>query len=202
MTSKKHLLVALSAALCLPASLSADEVTEQLETAQKAYESGELRSAVEALNFAVAKIQEQITERLLTLLPEPLDGWQADASESQSGGVAAMITGTSLSRRYFRTDGAEVTLNLMADSPMLPMLTMALSMPFVMQANEGMKTYMFKGHRGTIEHKAGTDEFEISLLIGNRLLVQGNGRGIPDEKPVEAYLEALDLEAVEEALTN
>ena len=203
MTTKTHTILALAAALSLSAGpLAADEVTDQLETAKKAYESGELKSAVEALNFAVAKIQEQMTGKLLTLLPEPLAGWQADPPAAQSGGMAAMITGTALSRRYFREDGAEVTLNLMADSPLLPMLTMALSMPFMMQANDGMKTYQLKGHRGTIEHKEGTSEYEISLLVGSRLLVQGSGKGIADQKLLEQYLETLDLDAIQKSLTN
>ncbi len=198
----KRTLLALAVALSVTTAVSADEVTDQLETGKKAYEAGELRSAVEALNFAVAKIQEQMTARLLTLLPEPLPGWQADPAASQSGGMAAMITGTALSRRYFREDGAEVTLNLMADSPLLPMLTMALSMPFMMQANDGMKTYQLKGHRGTIEHKDGTSEYEINLLVGSRLLVQGSGKGLGDQKALEQYLEALDLDAIQKSLTN
>ncbi len=67
--------------------------------------SGDLRGAVDTLNFAVAAIQEQITQGLLKLLQEPIAGWQADPAESESGGLATMITGTNLSRRYFRDDG-------------------------------------------------------------------------------------------------
>jgi hypothetical protein len=192
----------LAAALSLSGAVMADDVTDQLESAKKAYESGELRTAVETLNFAIAKIQEQMTAGLLKLLPEPLAGWQADAGESQSGGMAAMITGTTLSRRYFREDGAEVTLSLMADSPMMPMLTMAMSMPFMMQANQDMKTYALKGNRGMLEHAADSDAYEITLMVGNRLVIQGKGSKLQDSKAVEQYLEALDLDAIQKALTN
>nr|WP_157174606.1 hypothetical protein [Thiocystis violascens] len=198
----RHTLLALAAALTLSGAVRADDVTDQLESATKAYESGELRTAVETLNFAIAKIQEQMTVGLLKLLPEPLAGWQADSGESQSGGMAAMITGTTLSRRYFREDGAEVTLSLMADSPMMPMLTMAMSMPFVMQANQDMKTYSLKGNRGMLEHAADSDAYEITVMVGNRLVIQGKGSGLQDPKAVEQYLETLDLDAIQKALTN
>jgi hypothetical protein len=144
----------LVAALCLTGSIQADEVSDQIEAARKAYESGELRSAIETLNFAVNKIQEQMTANLVKLLPEPLPGWTADEPRSQAGGIAAVITGTTLTRSYRREDGAEITLRLMADSPLMPMLTMAMSMPFVMQNNPDMKTYSFKGYRGMLEHAA------------------------------------------------
>ncbi|WP_295408717.1 hypothetical protein [uncultured Thiocystis sp.] len=202
MTTHRDTLLALAAALSLSGAVMADDVTDQLESAKKAYESGELRTAVETLNFAIAKIQEQMTAGLLKLLPEPLAGWQADAGESQSGGMAAMITGTTLSRRYFREDGAEVTLSLMADSPMMPMLTMAMSMPFMMQANQDMKTYALKGNRGMLEHAADSDAYEITLMVGNRLVIQGKGSKLQDSKAVEQYLEALDLDAIQKALTN
>ena len=97
------------AALLGASNVQADEVTEQIDAARAAYDSGELRNALQTLQFAEAKIQEQITDRVLTLLPPPLDGWDADAATPESGGMmAAMITGTTISRRYFKQDGAEV----------------------------------------------------------------------------------------------
>ena len=199
MSSTHRIALTLAAALTVAQPVVGDEVTDQLDTARKAYESGELRSAVDTLNFAIAKIQEQVTARLLTLLPEPLPGWQADAAQSESGGLAAMITGTNLNRRYYRPDGAEVRLSLMADSPLLPMLTMFLSSPFMMQADPGTKPYSLKGQRGLLKHSPDSTEYEASLMVGNRILVQGKGTGLPDEKAVQQYLEALDLEAIQKA---
>lgn len=203
MTTQKTAVAALAITLTLAGVSRADEVSDQIDAAKKAYEAGELRTAVDTLNFAVAKIQEQMTANLLKLLPEPLAGWTADAPESQSGGMAAMITGTTLSRRYTRTDdGAEVTINLMADSPMMPMLTMAMSMPLVMQSNQDMKTYSYKGNRGMVEHAADSTDYEVTLMVGNRLVIQGQGSKLSDTKPIEAYLDQLDLDAIQAALTK
>ncbi|QVL50462.1 MAG: hypothetical protein KFB96_08570 [Thiocapsa sp.] len=196
--------LALAAGLALTLNTaSADEVTDQLDAAKQAYEAGELRTAAETLNGAVEAIHAQITAGLLTLFPPPLDGWVADEAQAQSaGGLASMLTGTHLSRRYVREDNAEVTLTLMADSPMMPMLTMAISMPFMMQANEDLKTYSLKGERGMMEHSPGSQTYKVTLMVGNRLLVQGEGSGLTEAAPLEQYLQALDLEAIQSALTD
>ncbi|MFB1486624.1 MULTISPECIES: hypothetical protein [unclassified Thiocapsa] len=195
--------LALAAGLALTLNTaSADEVTDQLDAAKQAYEAGELRTAAETLNSALEAIRTQITAELLKLFPSPLEGWTADEAQSQSGGLASMLTGTHLSRRYVRDDGAEVTLILMADSPMMPMLTMAISMPFMMQANEDLKSFSLKGERGMMEHTPGTQTYKVTLMVGNRLLVQGEGSGLTDAAPLEQYLQALDLEAIQSALTD
>ncbi len=190
----------LTAALAAPAL--ADEVTDQLNTARKAYESGELRSAVQTLQFAVASIQEKINLSLLELLPEPLEGWNADEPQAQSGGMAAMIAGTNLSRRYYRDDGAEVDISITADSPLLSMMTMMLSNPMLMQTDPGTRVYTHGGQRGMIKHEKDSDVWEISLMVGGKIMIQVTGRGIKDQQDVEAYLEAIDLAAIEKTFSG
>ncbi|WP_295383983.1 hypothetical protein [uncultured Thiodictyon sp.] len=197
MRHRTPLNAALAAVLTLAAAARADQVTEQLDAARKAYDAGDLRTAADTLNFAVAAIKERQTADLLKLLPEPLAGWQADPGQSQSGGLAGMITGINLTRRYFRADGAEVNVTVTADSPLLPMLTMFLSSPFMMQADPGSKPYTFKGQRGITKHAPDSDEYEVSLMIGNRLLIQAKGSGLQDAAAVQQYIEAMDVEAIQ-----
>ncbi len=199
MQNRTPLIVALTACLTLTFPTQADEVTDQLDAARQAYEAGQLHSAADTLNFVVAKIKEQMTAGLLKLLPEPLAGWQADPAQSESAGLASMIVGTNLGRRYFREDGAEVNLSVTADSPLLPMLTMFLSSPFMMQADPNTKPYTIKGQRGIIKHDGQTNEHEVTLMIGNRILVQGKGTGMADGSAVQQYIEALDLDAIQKA---
>ena len=198
MRPRKPVAVALAASLTLAiaGTVTADEVTDQIDTARKSYEAGDLRAAVDALNFTVAKIQEQVSAKMLLLLPEPLAGWQADQGQSESGGIASMIAGTNLSRRYFKDDGAEVTLHVTADSPLLPMLTMFLSSPFMMQADPANKPFALKGQRGMLK-KEDDGSAEITLMVGNRILVQSKGNAQAGEAAARQYLEALDLGAIQ-----
>ena len=198
----KPLIAALGLAAAFATPALADEITDQLNTARKAYESGELRSAVQTLQFAVASIQEKINLSLLELLPEPLEGWNADEPQAQSGGMAAMIAGTNLSRRYYRDDGAEVDISITADSPLLSMMTMMLSNPMLMQTDPGTRVYTHGGQRGMIKHEKDSDVWEISLMIGGKIMIQVTGRGIKDQQDVEAYLEAIDLAAIEKTFSG
>lgn len=190
---------ALAVALTCAAAVNADEVTDQMDAARKAYDAGDLRTSIDSLNFAIASIKELESARLLKLLPEPLPGWQADPAESETAGIASMIAGINLKRRYFRPDGAEVTLSVMADSPLMPMVTMFLSSPFLMQADPGTKPYTLKGQRGITKNDPKSGESETSLIIGNRLLIQGKGSGLTDGAAVQQYMEALDLGAIQKA---
>ncbi|MEJ2387882.1 MAG: hypothetical protein P8Y27_11435 [Chromatiaceae bacterium] len=200
---RKAILVA--AIALLPATGSpawADEVTDQLDGARKAYQSGELRTAIQALQFAVAKIQEKINASLSQLLPKPLPGWTADEPETQSGGIAAMIAGTTLSRRYHRNDGAEVDVSITADSPLLPMMTMMLSSPMLLQSDPNTKLYTYDGQRGLIEHDKDSDRWEIKLMVGNKILVQVAASAVKSADPAKAYLKAIDLEALQKAFSG
>lgn len=199
MTKPVSLIAAMTLALSLAAPVGADEIADQLENAGKEYDSGELRKAVQTLQFAVAGIQEKINLDLLKLLPEPVAGWQAEEAQAQSSGMAAMIVGTNLSRRYFRDDGAEVDISIMADSPLMPMMTMMLSNPMMMQTNPSSKIYTHAGHRGMIEHKKDSDSWAISLLVANKILVKVDGAGLKDKESVETYLKAIDLDAIQKA---
>ena len=193
------LIAAMAMALSFVAPAGADDTTDQLDTARTEYDSGNLREAVQTLQFAVAGIQEKINLDLLKLLPEPLDGWQADEPQAQSAGMAAMITGTNLTRRYFRDDGAEVEISVMADSPLMPMMSMMLSNPMMMQTNPDMRIYNHDGQRGMIQHEKNSDSWEISLLVANKILIKVDGRGLKDQEGVESYLQAIDMEAMTKA---
>lgn len=181
----------------LPRPALADEIGDQLDAARDQYASGELREAVRTLQFAIARIQEKIDLDLTKLLPEPLPGWEADPPESQTAGMATLIAGTNLSRRYFRDDGAQVEISIMADSPFLPMFTTMLSNPMLMQMNPDARIYSHAEHTGMLQHQQGSDDWEVSLLVVNKVLLKVAGSGLKDAEPVEEYLKAIDLNALE-----
>lgn len=181
-----------AAALVVAATAHADPVTDQIDAAKRAYEAGEEQVAIQALEFAVAQIQEQLKAEQLDLLPPPLPGWTADDPVSDAGGIAAMLTGNNLMRTYRRENGASVTVSITADSPLLSMLTT------LMQANPSATPYTRAGHRGVLElHEGGTSR--ILLLVGTRIQVQVEGSGV-DRQTLEAYLDAVPLDRLEDAL--
>lgn len=186
--------------LLSPGTLAlADEITDRIANARAQYEAGELRAAMRTLQFAIAGIQEKVDRTLLSLLPAPLPGWQADEAVSETAGFAALVAGTNLTRRYLRDDGALVEISILADSPMLPMMTLVLTNPLLVALDPDTRVYSDAGQPGTIEHEPGSDRWRISLLVADRILLQVEGSGLSDEAAVEAYLRAVDLDAVRRA---
>lgn len=178
----------------------ADEVHDEIDAARSAYDGGDLRGAVQALQYAMTKIQEQLTSKLWGLLPDPLPGWQAEAPQAQGGGVLTAIAGTHVTRRYYNDEGGQINLSAMADSPMIGMMGMMLSSPYMMQSTPGTKAFSHDGYRGISEHVKGSSKWEMKLLVANRIYIELTGSGLEDEAPMQAYLEALDLKAIEKAM--
>ena len=198
----KRLLALVLLSLAPPVSAQADAIGDQIQAAAQAYEAGELRKAVQTLQFAAAAIREKINQSLLQLLPEPLAGWEAEAPEARaSGGIATMILGTNLRRRYYRTDGAAVEISITADSPFLSMMGMMLSNPILLQSDPDTQLYTWQGYPGLRKRVRESGSWEISLLIKNRILIQVSGTQA-DQKTLETYLKALDFAAIERAFSD
>lgn len=177
----------------------ADPVIDQIEAARRAYQAGDNGVAIQALNFAVAAIEEQQTKAQLALFPDPLPGWSAQAAAAESTGLATMLTGKVLQRTYrYGATGAEVKITISANSPFLAVMSGLMQMPMLLQADPSTSLYSFDGHRGLIKQENGSSE--LSLMVGSNLLVQLKGSGGADKDMLEAYLQAMDIPALEAAL--
>lgn len=182
----------LAASLLAAGSALADPITDQIDAAKRAYEAGDAQVAIQALEFAAAQIQERLKAEQLQLLPPPLPGWTADEPVSDAGGIAAMFTGTNLTRTYRKEGGGSVTISITADSPLLSMMTT------LMQASPSATPYTHAGYRGVLEtHQDGSSR--ILLLIGTRIQVQVEGSGV-ERQALEAYLDAVKLDQLEPTL--
>lgn len=173
-------------ALCAAIPAAADDVTDAIDEARSAYEGGDLGYAKESLDFAAGLIAQQRAQGLGDLLPAPLAGWTATAS----GNAAAAALGMGLTaERTYKKDGANVTVRLVADSPMITQMGVMFSNPAMIAASGG--TLMRFGRQKAMASKEG----DITFIVDNRILVQVEGRGDPADR--RRYAEAIDLEALE-----
>lgn len=195
------LITSLALTITQASSLRADEITDQINTARADYERGELQSSIQGLQFAIAAIQERVNASLFKLLPVPLAGWTADEPEVISGGMATMIVGTQLSRKYHRTEAANLEIRMIANSPFMPMMTMMFTNPMLLQSEPNTRIYTHAGRRGIIKEEPAAKHWEISLMGEGNLLIQVEGAGI-DKADAEAYLKAIDIPAVEKAFSQ
>lgn len=163
----------------------ADEVSDTLSSALQAYEDGDIEYAIEELDYAKQLLQAMATQALASFLPEPLEGWSREISDSDVSAGLAMIGGGAGAEATYSNGTDDFKLTLIADSPMVSMFGGML-------ANAGML--------GLKMHRVGREKFiesegELTTLIDNRILVQAEGAA--PEVMLE-LLEKIDFEGLEE----
>lgn len=182
-------------------SLHADETSDQIESALKAYADKDYKLALEEIKFAEAQIQELVNKENQALLPEPPEGWKAKKANTKS--LAMLGSGTIMSREYTR-DKQTMKIEIAANSPMLGMMSMMMKNPMMMASNPNIKPYRYKRNKGMIEIKNGRMETKL-LLAGQILLslklqdrdkeqIQEKGREI-----TKMFLDKMDIPKIKEA---
>lgn len=184
----------------LPWLSHADEVEEQIQEATQAYQEGRYADAIEELEFAVGQIQELRNQRYLTLLPEAPPGWEAQEGEAQTARMALMGGGTHLMREYVR-DEEQITIEMMADSPMLAALNVVLNNPAMLAGTPNTQPYRYKTYKGIKKIQDGGD-VEISLLVGSNTLIQLKGVNLEDPETLETFLDAMDFARIKEMIAS
>ncbi|TCP38680.1 hypothetical protein [Rhodovulum marinum] len=179
----KRLTLSALIALAAPAAL-ADDVTDTLQSAIEAYESGDVKYALEEIAYAQQLLQAMKAEGLTGFLPPAPDGWTREVETDMNQGLAMMGGGTGAEATY-AGDGQSFTVTLMADNPMVAAMAAMFGNPMLM------------GTAGEIV-RVGRQKFvdqdgELTALVDNRILIQASGAGRDAMLPV---LEKIDFDGL------
>lgn len=180
---RKALITAASLLALWPALAIADDVTDEIDRAKKAYEDGNIAEAKTSLEMAAQLIGQQKAKALQGVLPAPLAGWSSEDSEPSSAGASMFGGGIAAGRTYLKGDKSCV-VNVIGDSPMLAMVSMVLTNPS-MATMSGARVQRIGEQRAMI-----TKEGEVQLMSPNNYLV--NVTGDCDEEDKIAYAGAID----------
>jgi hypothetical protein len=180
--------LALALAGALPAR--ADDATDQMQEALKAYDKGDYATALAALDAAEALVRQKRAERWQSLLPEPLSGWQADEPQSTTVSPAVLGGGTTISRSYHR-GGDSVEISIVLDSPIMQGLSSLVSNPFF--TNSDVKVLVIDGRKATFTKS----ENSYQVTIANKVLVVVKGGPTVGEDTLKAYLGAIKFSELE-----
>lgn len=172
------------AAATMPAK--ADDVTDAIEEATAAYAEGDLAYAQESLQFASQLISQMKTGTLAALLPEPLDGWQANEAETETMG-AALFGGGSTATRVYTKDQSRVSIQYTANSPLVTQMAAMFSNPAMMGA--GGKLMRIGRQKAVVDDDGG-----VQFVVNNSVMVQVEGNAAPEDKV--AYAKAIDVKAL------
>lgn len=178
--------------LGMTAAALADDVTDQLNEALKAYEKKDLATAATALELAQSLIRQMSADVWKTVLPEPLAGWEADDAESTSVGAAMLGGGTSVSRKYRKGDD-NVEITLVTDSPLMQGMGALLSGG--MMTGSDMKLSVIDGRKTTYTKS----DNSYQTMVANKTLVKVAGSKAVDNGTLRAYLAAIKFQQIEKA---
>jgi len=189
---KKILLSTLTTMALLTTSSYADEIMEQMNEAIKAYQDKDYKGAMDELKFITAQLQKMDAAENQKLLPDALEGWKKQESQNGSQGAMSMLGGggTSMQATYTK-DKESIEIQIMANSPMIAMMSMAISNPALMAADPNTTPFRYKKNKG-MKKKNGKDT-EITLLVAGQIMIKLTGSQLSDDRVLEKYLDSIDI---------
>ncbi|HXW27020.1 MAG TPA: hypothetical protein VEK73_19915 [Xanthobacteraceae bacterium] len=173
--------IVLIAALVGPAK--ADEVTDALDQARKAYQAGDFAAAKQSADLAAQLLGQKSAEGFAALLPAALSGWTAGKIETTALGNTAFGV-TAASRTYTGPNGKTVQVQISGDSAMLTQFASLLNNP---QIAGVLGKIITVGN----QHAVQTKEGDVHIVVANKFLVSVTGSGPAEAKL--AYAQAVDI---------
>lgn len=184
------ILVRLLAAVFLVAfaaqAARADDISDAIEEARRAYQANDLNAAKSALDVASQLIAQRNASGLARYLPAAPAGWQAGETETDASS-AAMFGGGVIAKRRYTSGERDVTVQLLANSPLFLQLAPMFSNAQLLGAMG--RVFRVRGKTALL----GRDG-NIQMVVG-KALIMIEGSGTEAEK--RAFLETLDITEIE-----
>jgi hypothetical protein len=176
-------LVALAVAGLLAGPALADDITDAMDQARKAYQAGDLANAKQSLDLASQLIGQKNAEGFAALLPNPLPGWNGEKAQTTAVGMVGFGASVA-SRSYTNAKGDSVEVQITGDSAL------------VMQFAPMLQNPQFAGAMGKIvrvgsQRAIQTPDGDINMVVANKFLVTVQGSA--DAASKLSYAQAVDV---------
>jgi len=186
---KRILPVGLALALALSGTgrALADEFTDTIESALSAYRDGDVTAAQQDLDYAGKLLTAMKSVSLARLLPAALPGWtREEATDGADGsGVMGMFGGGTTTAATYRKGGEEMTITLIANSPMVSGMAGMLS---GLSAMGGGKPIRIQRTEFSL------NEQDLQGVVGGKVMVSVAGNASVEDKT--AQVDAMDFKAL------
>jgi hypothetical protein len=183
----RSLLPLIIGSLFLGHALRADDVTDSIDEAIKAYKANDFAAAAQSLDAAAQLVRQKRSDQFKAVLPDAPSGWTAEDATSQSAGAAMFGGGISAERHYTKGDSS-VTVKLITDSPVMQAVMMMMGNPMFANADGG-KLERIKGQKAIFKNKDGSGS--VNVVVNGSMLVQIEGSDVKDAD-LRAFAEAID----------
>lgn len=171
-----------------------DNVLSTIREATRQYEAGDYTGAASNLDYAAQLVRQQKSERMKSLLPEPLSGWEGKETNAQALGAAILGGGITVSRDY-RRGNSSLSVEIVSDSPVLQSVLMMVNNPVFAGAGGG-KLENLKGQRAILKFDSGRKSGELYVVVDGRFVITIKGRQVTREDLI-GYGEAINYAMLE-----
>jgi hypothetical protein len=178
-----RIIIALTLVAAPAVTAMADDITDAMDQARKAYQSGDLGSAKQSLDLASQLIGQKNADAFATLLPNALPGWKAEKAQTTALGAAGFGASTA-SRTYSNAKGGHVEVQISGDSAVVSQIATFLNNPAMAGA---MGKLVKVGSQRAIQDADGN----IKMVVANKFLISVEGSA--DSAAKLAYAQAIDL---------
>lgn len=178
----------LSAVLAPIGTSNADEITDSIAEAQKAYEAGDLKAAKMSLDYASQLMVQQTQKALMAFLPQPLAGWTAESATGEANAGLAMFGGGMQASRSYNSASESLKIDIIGDSPLMAQMLPLLS-------NPQMAAMMGKMTRLHGQFALEKEDGDLMFAVVNRFLITISGSA--DMATKRAFAEAIDVKSLE-----
>ena len=175
-------------------AMQEDDIITTINEAIKQYRAGDYAAAASNLDYASQLVRQKKSEKMKDLLPEPLPGWTAKPASAQAMGAAILGGGVTVSREYHKGP-ASLTIEIVADSPVLQSVMMMMKNPLFAGAGGG-KLQTINGQRAIIKFEDNNHRGELNIVVAGRFMVTVKGEQIR-KQDLLAYAKAIDYKALE-----
>lgn len=173
--------------LAATTTLRADDVTDSIDEAVKAYKASDFATAAQSLDAAAQMVRQKRGDLFKALLPDAPSGWEAEEATSQAAS-AAMFGGGVTAERNYRKGDTSISVKLITDSPLMQGVLMMMGNPMFANADGG-KLERIKGQKAIFKNKGGSGS--VNVVVNGALLVQIEGSDVSDQD-LRAFAEAID----------
>jgi hypothetical protein len=162
---------------------------EAIEQAKKAVEADKPGAAIAALQAAIRDLQKKQRTQILAALPKP-DGFEfrdeeVDEKANATLGLAAM--GLTVNRRY-ESGEKSLSVEVMANSPLIQMLGMMFNNPALVEA-QGGELIKYGVHKAMLT-KSGDDGRELQILMHDAHLIKISSQGVGEDDLLKMFDQA------------
>jgi hypothetical protein len=180
--------------LCSQPLRAEDNVLSTIKEAIRQYQSGDYTGASSNLDYASQLVRQKKSEKMKSLLPGPLAGWQAGEASAQALGAAILGGGVTVSRDYSK-GSSTISVEIVSDSPVLQSVLMMINNPMFAGAGGG-KLETLKGQRAVMKYDASKKGGELYIVVDSRFVITIKGRQVAREELL-AFAEGMDFRVLE-----